>query len=95
MTLADLEAVSLVVYVPETKLNTVRVGQTVAVQTDSFPGQTFAGQIIRIADQAEFIPDKVQTSEQRVALVYAVKVHLPNADRRLKPGMAADITLGQ
>ena len=95
MTLADLEAVSLVVYVPEAQLNTVRLGQTVSVLTDSFPGQAFAGQVVRIADQAEFIPDKVQTSEQRVALVYAVKIHLPNADRRLKPGMAADVTLSQ
>jgi HlyD family secretion protein len=93
MTLADLEAVSLVVYVPEAQLNTVRVGQTVAVRTDSFPGQTFDGQVVRIADQAEFIPDKVQTSEERVALVYAVKIHLSNSGRRLKPGMAADVAL--
>ncbi len=95
MTLADLDAVSLVVYVPEAQLNTVRLGQTVAVRTDSFPGQAFEGQIVRIADQADFIPDKVQTSEERVSLVFAVKIHLPNADRLLKPGMAADVTLAE
>jgi HlyD family secretion protein len=95
MTLADLQAVSLVVYVPEAQLNQVHVGQTVAVTTDSFEGQTFEGQVVRIADQAEFIPDKVQTSEERVALVFAVKIHLPNAGRQLKPGMAADVILNQ
>jgi HlyD family secretion protein len=94
-TLADLDAVSLVVYVPETKLNLVRLGQKMQVQVDSFPQRVFEGEVVRIADQAEFIPDKVQAYEERVALVFAVKIHLLNPEHLLKPGMPADAPLEQ
>jgi HlyD family secretion protein len=93
ITLANLDKVSLVVYVPETKLSAVQVGQKVTVQVDSFPNRSFPGEIVHIADQADFIPDKVQTSEDRVALVFAVKVSLANPEHLLKPGMPADMPL--
>ena len=93
LTLADLDKVSLVVYIPEAKLNAVRLGQKVNVQVDSFPNQTFEGEVVRIADQAEFIPDRVQAYEERVALVFAVKIRLLNSEHLLKPGMPADVPL--
>ena len=94
LTVADLDNVSLVVYLPETKLNLVHLGQGVDVRVDSFPGRAFSGQVVHIADQADFIPDKVQSYEDRIALVFAVKISLPNAGHLLKPGMPADVTLG-
>jgi len=95
ITLADLDKVSLVVYVPESRLNVVHVGQKVSVQVDSFPGRAFAGVIVNIADQADFIPDRVQSSEDRVSLVFAVKISLANPEHLLKPGMPADMLLEQ
>jgi HlyD family secretion protein len=94
LTLADLDSVSLVVYLPESKLNLARLGQAVDVHVDSFPNRAFSGQVVHIADQADFIPDKVQSTEDRIALVFAVKISLPNAGHLLKPGMPADVTLG-
>jgi HlyD family secretion protein len=93
LTLADLDKVSLVVYLPETRLNLVRLGQTVQVRVDSFPNRNFPGQIIYIANKANFIPDKVQAYEDRVTLVFAVKISLANPGHLLKPGVPADVTL--
>lgn len=92
-TLADLDQVSLVVYLPENRLDLVRLGQSVNVRVDSFPNQTFAGQVVHIAEQADYIPDKVQSYEDRITLVFAVKISLLNAQHLLKPGMPADVTL--
>jgi len=93
VTLADLDKLSLVVYVPENKLNEVQVGQKVSVQVDSFPGRSFAGVIVNIADKADYIPDRVLSPEDRVSLVFAVKVSLANPGHLLKPGMPADMPL--
>lgn len=95
LTLGDLDQLSLVVYVPENRLNAVHLGEKVAVQVDTFPGRTFTGEVTYIADKAEFIPDRVQASEERVALVFAVKIRLPNPEHLLKPGLPADATLRQ
>ena len=93
VTLADLDKVSLVVYVPEARLNAVSVGQKVSVQVDSFPNRSFPGEIVYIANEADYIPDRVQSAEDRVALVYAVKISLANPEHLLKPGMPADMPL--
>jgi multidrug resistance efflux pump len=69
------------------------VGQEVKVQVDSFPDRVFTGYVKNIAGEAEFTPRNVQTQEERVNLVFAVKVHIPNPDRALKPGMPADATI--
>ena len=95
ITLADLDKVSLVVYVPEARLSAVHVGQKVTVQVDSFPERSFPGEIVYIADKADYVPDRVQTAEDRVALVFAVKISLANPGHLLKPGMPADMPLEQ
>ncbi|RLC81411.1 MAG: hypothetical protein DRI81_02430 [Chloroflexi bacterium] len=93
LTIANLDEVTLVIYIPETRVGQVQVGQEVEVQVDSFPERVFVGQIASIAGEAEFTPRNVQTQEERVNLVFAVKVHIPNSDIALKPGMPADATL--
>jgi HlyD family secretion protein len=93
LTLGDLDHVNLTVYVPEDKLGQVKIGQAVGVSVDSFPGQTFEGTVVRIADEAEFTPRNVQTKEERVNMVFAVEVRIPNSDHALKPGLPADAVL--
>ena len=90
-TLTNLDEVTLTVYVPETDLGQVWLGQTVEVAVDAY-GDVFSGQVSHIASQAEFTPKNVQTQEERVHMVFAVKIQLDNADHRLKPGMPADAT---
>jgi HlyD family secretion protein len=93
LTIANLDEVTLVIYVPENRVGHVRLGQEVEVQVDSFPAQVFVGHVMNIAGEAEFTPRNVQTQEERVNLVFAVKVSIPNADQKLKPGMPADATI--
>lgn len=93
LTLADLTNLTLVVYVPEPDVGLVKLGQTVNVLVDSFPGEPFPGTVTFINDKAEFTPKNVQTKEERVNTVFAVKISLQNSDGRLKPGMPADAIL--
>ena len=90
VTLADLDPVRLTIYVPENRLGLVQIGQRVEVRVDSFPERVFVGQVAAIASQAEFTPRNVQTEEERVNMVFAVKVTIPNPNGDLKPGMPAD-----
>lgn len=92
LTVADLSQVTLMAYVPENQIGRVRLGQAVQVTVDSFPGQTFPGQVARIGDEPEFTPRNVATQEERLNTFYAVEVRLPNAEGLLKPGMPADVT---
>jgi multidrug resistance efflux pump len=90
LTLGDLDEVTLTVYVPENRLGQVLVGQQVEVQVDSFPGRVFDGTVVAIASEAEFTPRNVQTQGERVNMVFAVDVQIPNPDHALKPGLPAD-----
>ncbi len=67
------------------------IGQKVSITADSFPGETFEGQVQYIADHAEFASRNVQTAEGRKSTVYAVKIVVPNTDQVLKPGMPVDV----
>jgi HlyD family secretion protein len=93
LTVANLDEVRLTIYVPEDELSFVYLGQEVEVAVDSYPGRTFAGTVSFIAQEAEFTPKNVQTEKERVNMVFAVRVRLPNPDSLLKPGMPADATL--
>jgi len=93
LTVADLDAVWVRLFIPLPHLGKVGLGQTVEVQTDAFPGRTFTGTVTEIAQQAEFTPKNVQTQEERVKLVFAVKVTIPNPGHLLKPGMPADAVI--
>jgi HlyD family secretion protein len=93
LTLADLDQMTLTVYVPEDQLGQVRLGQPVSVTVDAYPGRTFSGAVSYLSDEAEFTPRNVQAREERVNMVFAVRIRLPNADHALKPGMPADAVL--
>lgn len=95
LTLADLNNLTLTIYVAEPDVSTVSIGQRVDVFVDTFPGEAFSGTINYISDQAEFTPKNVQTKEERVNTVFAVKIKLDNPDQRLKPGMPADAVLSR
>jgi len=88
--LADLDHMWLRVYVPETEIDRVELGQKAEVTIDAAPGRSFAGEVTEIAQEAEFTPKNVQTREQRVKLVFGVKIGLANPEGALKPGMPAD-----
>ncbi|MBN1221041.1 MAG: efflux RND transporter periplasmic adaptor subunit [Anaerolineae bacterium] len=90
MELSDIDSVDLTVFIPETRIGQVKIGQKALVQVDAYPGEVFEGEVSFIAHEAEFTPRNVQTQEERVNLVFAVKITLDNPDHRLKPGMPAD-----
>ncbi len=79
------------VFVPETWLGHIRVGQPLAVRVDSFRGRDFSGTVEQIARAAEFTPRNVQTVDERVKQVFGVKVRLENSANELRAGMAADV----
>jgi len=91
--LVDLNHIWLRVYVPESLYGRLSLGQAAQVSVDSYPGQVFHGKVQEIASEAEFTPRNVQTQEERVKLVFGVKIALDNQDHRLKPGMPADAVL--
>lgn len=88
-TLAHLDEVWLSIYIPETRLSGVKIGQTAFVTIDG-DKQRYPGTITFIASEAEFTPKNVQTPDERTKLVYRVKITLPNKDRLFKAGMPAD-----
>ena len=79
------------VYVPESWLGLIKLGEQVRVRVDSFPHTDFQGLVEQINRQAEFTPRNVQTVADRIKQVFGVKVRLPSNDDRLRPGMAADV----
>ncbi len=93
LTLADLNNLTITVYVPETRLNEIKLGQQASVTIDVASGESpvFTAEIIHIADQAEFTPRNVQTVEGRSSTVYAVKLKVTDPDGKLKIGMPADV----
>ena len=90
MMLTDLRYVDLVIYVPETELGRVQLGENADITVDSFKDKVFKGKVIYISPQAEFTPKNIQTQDERTKLVYAVKIHVANPKFQLKDGMPAD-----
>lgn len=82
------------IFVPEYRIGAVHPGLRATITTDTYREKSYSGEVTFIATEAEFTPKTVQTTEERVRLVYAVKVRLtgdPTYD--LKPGMPADVEL--
>jgi HlyD family secretion protein len=80
-------------YINETDLGRVKLNQEVEVTTDSYPDRTYPGRIGFINSEAEFTPKAVQTFEERVKLMYRIKIDLDNPAGELKPGMPADAVI--
>ncbi len=92
-TLADLDSVYVMIFVTGPEIGRIRLGGDVEVRIDAFPDRPFMGKITYISPEAEFTPKNVQTKEDRVKLVFGVKVEIPNPDGLLKPGLPADATI--
>jgi len=90
VTVGDIDHPWLRGYVNETDLGRVRLGSKVKVTTDSYPGKVYAGRVTFIAAEAEFTPKQIQTAEERVKLVYRVKIEMDNPRHELKSNMPAD-----
>jgi HlyD family secretion protein len=90
LTLGEIDKPWLRGYVPQSKLGRVQLGMAVAVKSDSYPGKTYAGKITFIASEAEFTPKQIQTIEERVKLVYRIKIEVENPNRELKLNMPVD-----
>jgi HlyD family secretion protein len=93
VTLAELDSVYVMIYVTEKELGRVRLGDSAEVTIDAFPDKAFAGKITYISSEAEFTPKNVQTKEDRVKLVFGVKVEIENRAGLLKPGLPADAVI--
>ena len=90
VTIADLDHIWLRAYVAETSLGRIHWGQDATITTDTYPGKQYHGRISFIASDAEFTPKSVQTYQERVTLVYRIKIDIDNPNHELKPGMPAD-----
>jgi HlyD family secretion protein len=90
---ADLQHPWVRAYINQADLGRIQHGQKVSVRSDSFPGKTYEGVIGFIAADAEFTPKFVQTTKERVKLVFRIKVDVTNPSDELKPGMPADVLL--
>jgi len=82
------------IYVSEARIGAVHAGQKAEITTDSEGDKAYPGEVVYISSEAEFTPKNVQTREERVKLVYAVKVRIAGDPAyELKPGMPADVRL--
>ncbi|HSA78833.1 MAG TPA: efflux RND transporter periplasmic adaptor subunit [Nitrospirota bacterium] len=92
-TIGDLENPWIKVYVKEDKLGLVKLGQKAEIRVDTYPMKSYEGTVTYISSEAEFTPKNVQTQEERVKLVFGVKVSVKNQNDELKPGMPADVKI--
>jgi HlyD family secretion protein len=90
-TLLEHEQIYVRIYIPETQIGHVQLGEKAEIHVDSFPNQVFNGVVDQINQQAEFLPRNVQTREERVHQVFGVKVRIDDASHRVRAGMAADV----
>jgi len=90
VTMANLKELNLRVYVDEVSYGKISLGEGVLVSVDSFPKEKFKGTVTYISNQAEFTPKSIQTKDERVAQVFAIKIKIANPELKLKPGMPAD-----
>jgi HlyD family secretion protein len=94
LTVMDPEDRWVRIYVREDRIGAVSLGQLATISSDTYPDRSYEGEVVFIANEAEFTPRNVQTTDERVKLVYAVKVRItgdPSHD--LKPGIPADVVL--
>ena len=90
LTVGDLAHPWLRGYINETDLGRVKLGARVRVTTDSYPDKVYWGRLAFIASDAEFTPKQIQTPEERVKLVYRVKIDIPNPQQELKLNMPVE-----
>jgi HlyD family secretion protein len=90
VTVGDIDHPWLRGYVNETDLGRIKLGAKAKVTTDSYPGKVYQGRVTFISSEAEFTPKQIQTEQERVKLVYRIKIEMDNPRRELKSNMPAD-----
>jgi len=90
LTIGDLDHPWLRAYINETDLGRVKLGQRAKLTTDSYPGKVYEGRVTFISSEAEFTPKQIQTKEERVKLVYRIKIDVDNQAHELKNNMPVD-----
>jgi HlyD family secretion protein len=93
LSIVNLDTLKMIIYVPQDQLPRVQIGAPVKVYVDAYPGEIFAGEVVNIAQQAQFSSRDTQNKEDRTNIVFAVKMRLDNADGRLKSGMTGEAEL--
>lgn len=91
--LSDLSRVLLKIYVSDKDLGRVKLGARAEVTNDTYPDKKYYGVVEFISPEAEFTPKNIQTRDERVKQVFAVKISIPNTSFELKSGMPADAVL--
>jgi multidrug resistance efflux pump len=92
-TLLERDQIYIRIYIPETEIGRVKLGQPAEVRVDSFPDKVFNGVVEQINQQAEFLPRNVQTRSERVHQVIGVKIRVNDATNSIRSGMASDVKL--
>lgn len=90
VSIGDLDHPWVRAYINQTDLGKIQLGGTVSLSTDSFPNKKYEGKITYIASEAEFTPKQIQTKEERVKLVYRIKIEVANTEHELKNNMPVD-----
>ena len=94
LTLLDRDDRWVRIYVREDQIGRVRIGMVAEISSDTYPDELYDGEVFFIGSEAEFTPSNVQTPEERIKLVYPVKIRITgDPDYSLKPGIPADVTL--
>ena len=88
-----MDTLELKIYITEDELGLVKLGQKAEIVTDTYEDRVFNGYVVYISPEAEFTPKNIQTKEDRVKLVFMIKLNLINEEQILKPGMQADAVL--
>lgn len=92
-TLLEKDQIYVRIYIPETVIGQVRIGEKAEIRVDSFPKTVFDGVVEQINQQAEFLPRNVQTRDERVHQVFGVKIRIDDPAGKVMAGMAADVKL--
>jgi HlyD family secretion protein len=90
---SDPASLTVTIYIAESQIGLVKIGQAGTLTTDSTVGKTYNAKVSFVGSQAEFTPASIETKDQRVKLVYQVKLRITDPDSALKPGMPADVVL--
>jgi HlyD family secretion protein len=91
VTLVDMDALYLRVFLSTAKSGKLKIGNPVKVKPDALPGDEFEGYVYQVSSKSEFTPKNVETRDQRAKLVFSIKIRIQdNKDRKLKPGMPAE-----
>lgn len=91
--ITNLDEVFVKIYVGASELGKIYLGQKAEIKADSYPDKSFKGEVIYISNEAEFTPKNIQTKDERIKLVYAVKIRIQNKNHLLKDGMLCDVIL--